>query len=254
MNNLKIIRTFWGNDKRIMSEIPIVPLYDNEIVYVWGDENNKWLTKRGYNTKIVNKFTSSKYTPRSNMFIKKLIALDLALQEFNEVILLDWDCYILRNFDDNFYNHLKEKPIQCPLYSHNIDIKNSCLEMDKKHTQNVLDFIDTLTNTIPKYSWKMDNMYISPNFCFVYSRDKSLGKELLNITLKNNITGCIEEHAMFLYANCSIEEYIERYQPKVVRGISPSVTKNKFMAEISRKKFNDYLDTKINMDVYLEHI
>ena len=48
MSNIKIIRTWWGNDSDKWADIPKVPLYPNEVVYVWGDKNKEKLEARGY--------------------------------------------------------------------------------------------------------------------------------------------------------------------------------------------------------------
>jgi hypothetical protein len=251
---VKIIRAVWGDSEKTRWEVPPFPIYSNQIVYVWGIDNEKWLKERGYETRLIEESKFIEYATFNGQFLRKLIALDLALQEFGEVILLDWDCYILRELDDNFYELLKEKPIQCPLYAHHIDVKKSCLEVDTFPSNDIRSFIDLIDVTIKKYSWKHDGILVSPNFCFVYSRDIELGKKLIDITLENNIMGCIEEHAMFLYANCTVDEYIDRYQPKVVNGTSDTVTINDLMSERSRKQMNNYIANKIDLDIYLEHI
>ena len=44
--------------------------------------------------------------------------------------------------------------------------------------------LSNLEKGIKKYHWKWDNGLIIPNFGCVYSRDKNLGKDLLNIAKK----------------------------------------------------------------------
>ena len=44
---MKIIRVLWGN--KINNEIPKIPLLKNEVVYVWGKENNKMLLENNEN-------------------------------------------------------------------------------------------------------------------------------------------------------------------------------------------------------------
>ena len=87
---MKIIRVLWGN--KINNEIPKIPLLKNEVVYVWGKENNKMLLERGYETRLLD---VSIFEDEYNHFGKKLYALNEALKVFNEVLLLDWDCYLL---------------------------------------------------------------------------------------------------------------------------------------------------------------
>ena len=59
---------------------------------------------------------------------------------------------------------------------------------------------------------------------------------------------------MFIYSNCTLDEYVEKYLPKVVRGVSNDMLKNRnsTLPKI-HKKTNIYIDTKIDMDIYLKH-
>ena len=74
----------------ISGEIPMIsyscaPRYEAIL-----EKDTKFDSKKGY-----------------NKFGRKLQALYLALQEFSEVLLLDWYCFILKPFDKNFYDSLK---------------------------------------------------------------------------------------------------------------------------------------------------
>lgn len=251
---VKIVRVNWGNINFGLIEIPIVPIFPNQIVYVWGEENNRVLKSRGYKTKLMPPLDDDIYSEYNGRFIRKLIALDLALKEYGEVILLDWDCYILRELDETFYNYLKEKPIQCPIYGQFERVSESCVESDPNINENDLNFVKLLDTTFKQYSWKYEDVYGSPNFSCVYSRDVNFGKDLLDITLKHKILGCIEEHAMWVYANCTMEEYMKRYQPKFLLGVSNQVVQHSNLAQTARKKINDYVESHVPMDIYLEHI
>ena len=80
--------------------------------------------------------------------------LDITLQEFDEVLLLDWDCYILRPLDKNFYDSLKEKPIQIPLYIQHKDTKAAILEViPKEQPQALKDELTLLEEGFHKYGW-----------------------------------------------------------------------------------------------------
>lgn len=245
---IKIIRCLWGD--KVLREIPPIPTIDNQIVYVWGRENEKFLRQRGYEVRFMEEDGYS--DTYDSQFHKKLIALDLSLQEFGEVLLLDWDCHILRPLDETFFRYIKENPIQVPLYSQCIETKKGWNEICEGGENE--SFYDISEVNFNKHSWKHDNMLVTPNFCYVYSRDKEFGKKLIDITLNNNILGCIEEHAMFIYSNCDLNTYINRYQPKVVRGVSNDNMDTDFEITKTQKRLNDYLDTKIEMDIYLKHI
>lgn len=251
-SKIKIIRAYWGDNINTKLEVPIIPLVNNQIVYVWGEDNEKFFKERGYETRLVTIQDPCKID-HTNYLIRKLIALDLALQEFDEVIFLDWDCYILRELDDNFYEYLNSKPIQCPLYAHCLDPYQCISEYYTSLEKNDIELKQQTSFYFKKYSWILDDMLIIPNFGCVYSRDKNLGKDLLNIALKNNLKGCVDEGAMFIYTNCSLEEYIEKYQPVFVQGVSDMVTRSKYYISSIQRKFNEYLKTKLDFDPYLEH-
>lgn len=44
--NIKIIRALWGNSEETISEIPSIPIYQNQVVFVWGENNEKILRER----------------------------------------------------------------------------------------------------------------------------------------------------------------------------------------------------------------
>lgn len=254
---IKIIRVLWVNKEyeNTFNEVPIIPTYPNQIVYVWGEEINKHLLDLGYQTRLIqdNTFNETSNTE----YGRKLIALDLALQEFGEVLLLDWDCHILRPFDNNFYNYLQSKPIQCPLYTQHVDTTNALYEVfikDDETLKKFKPFAEEMERSFNKYSWKVEEGLVSPNFCCVYSRDKNFAKELIDISLKNDIKGCVEEHAMWIYSNCSLEEYLEKYQPLFVQGVSDDRTDHSFRISQVQRKLNSYIDSKLPMDLYLKHI
>jgi hypothetical protein len=253
-NNLKIIRTFWNlyeNDNKTIREIPTISTYDNQVVYVWGEDNQKILKDRGFDTRLVNDEVEIN---ENNTLIRKLIALDLGLKEFGEVLMLDWDCYILRPLDDNFYEYLSSKPIQCPLYSHCLSPFESFIELDNTESKHWISFYKYVDEYIKKYNWKYNNMLVIPNFGFFYSRDITIGESLLNIAIEYKLKGLVDEIAMFIYSNCSLDDYVERYHPNVLNGVSDFMTCSKYSISKPQREFNLYIKNKIDMDIYLEHM
>ena len=105
-----------------------------------------------------------------------------------------------------------------------------------------------------KYGWEWEDGFVAPNFGFVYCRDVKLGAELLKIAQRENLQTVVDEFATLLYVNCSLDEYIKKYLPSVVRGSS----NDKFILDkrlhILCKKFNDYVDTQIELKPYFEHV
>ena len=260
MSNIKIIRTWWGNDPHKWVEVPRLPLYDNEIVYVWGDKNKEILEERGYACIAMgdNDFSGS------NVYGKKLQALDIALKHWGEVLLLDWDCWLLKPLDKTFYSYLKEKPIQIPLYAHYKEPKVALLNdipddhpilKDKKYYSDIVDMLSTLEDQIQLYHWKWKDGLVIPNFGCVYSRDVNLGADLIEIAKKNNIKSLVEEFAMWKYANCNMKEYIKRFHPDYVLGVSDDKVKSRdYTIQEIQLFFNNYIKEKINYKPYLEHV
>ena len=209
---------------------------------------------RGYETRLQSESEVPDFIDDTNHFFRKLISLKKSLEEFGEVLLLDWDCRILKPFDETFYGYLNEKPIQCPIYSHPMDLKNTYLENIPNTSETTEIFFTDMEQTFKIHSWKMNNQLITPNFGFFYSRDKEVGKKLYDISVKNKLRGCVEELAMFIYSDCTLDEYIERYLPKVVRGVSNDILNPSFTVSQIQKNTNNYIDTKIDMDIYLKHL
>ncbi len=258
--NIKIIRTWWGNFEDKWIDVPKLPLYNNEVVFVWGKDNLKKLKDRGYECIEIpeDEFVIE------NIYGKKLQVLDVALQKYGEVLMLDWDCFILKPLDLYFRQLLNNKPIQIPLYAHYKDPMIALLEaipdndpiLLKEDSYNLLlTNLSNLEKGIKKYHWKWDDGLIIPNFGCVYSRDKNLGKDLLNIAKKYKLKALVEEFAMFIYANCSMKEYLSLYQPDYCLGVSERRNLvEDFPIQIIQNKFNNYLKTQINYKPYLEHV
>ena len=247
---MKIIRVLWGDG--VNHEVPPFPLLENEIVYVWGEENNKQLLKRGFETRLLD---ISIFNGKFNFFGKKLFALEQALKEFNEVLLLDWDCYQLKPLDKYFYNSLKSKPIQIPLYIQPKNTKEAILEiLPPNQSIELQKELDLMGNGFKKYGWEWEDGYVAPNFGWVYCRDKNLGCKLKEIAITKDLQTVVDEFATLLYVNCSLEEYIKKYLPAVVRGASNDKYNGNYTVHKIGRKFNDYIDTQIKMKPYFEHV
>ena len=262
MSKLKFIRTWWGDQQDKWLEVPKIPLIssENEIVYVWGKENLNKFKERGYNCVLMEE---DEFNGKS-IYGKKLTVLNKALKEWGEVLMLDWDCCLSSPLDDNFYTMLSKKPIQVPLYAHHKEPDIALLEaIPDNHPilQSEKTYIDLITNLesialeIPKYHWKWNDNLIVPNFGCVYSRDINLGEDLIKIAKENNIKGLVEEFAMWKYANCTLEEYIEQYHPDYVLGVSDDKLKDQeYSISIIQKEFNKEIKNKINLKQYFNHV
>ena len=264
-NKIPIIRALWGNQDRTLKEIFPTPLFKNEIVIVWGSDNKNYLESLGYQVKLLSGYqTNSQYDSIHNHYMHKLEAIKIAGLLYNEYIFLDWDCFPLKPFDAAFYNHLLQgNEVQIPLYAYPDKEGLGIMDMIDEHTPwDPLDLTDNLKEYIKshefqlrKYSWKHDEMLVSPNFGFVYSRRSSLGKELIDIANNNDIKNCIEEHSFYTWVNCTLNEYINKYEPKTLQGTSDDVRiYNKNAKQDAVIKINKYINSKIEKDIYLKHI
>jgi len=135
--------------------------------------------------------------------------------------------------------------------------QNHPLRQKKESYDHLIDNLNLIESQIHHYHWKWDDGLVIPNFGCVYSRDKNLGKDLIKIAQENNIQGLVEEFAMWKYANCTLEEYISKFLPNYVLGVSDSkLDDEKFNFNIHKiqRKFNKYLKSQINYKIFLEHV
>lgn len=230
-NDIQFIRAAWGNFK--IEEISSIPQY-NEIVYVWGSDTRDKLKELGYNTVLVSKDKYSMYYQSDETtFFHKLLALELACKTFNKVLMIDWDYILVKELDNAFFNYINTKEFLCSLYSYD--------------TSEIFDYIkypidwpQYQSNNLQDYSWKLNDMYIIPNAAIVYTSNNSIGNTLLSIANKKQIKTLIEEFAIQIYSNCTLDEYIERHHPT-------------FMYGRQYEKYdiiNNYINTKLDMDIY----
>ena len=266
---ITIIRTFWGNTTRALNEIFPMPIFTNEVVYVWGLENQQMLQQRGFNTVLMGKeCTEAEYSTIHLQYYHKLKAIQKAETKHSEFIFLDWDCYLLKPLDDYFYKTLREgNDVQVPSYAYedkpNIGIPELIVcPSNKRYGTTTIDlnlenYIKSQEIQLRKYSWKYKNLLVSPNFCFFYSRRPGIASELLRIAKENKIENCVEEHAIYLWANCSMDEFIEKYEPKVLQGTSDDTRIQMHLYDHTNDPIiliNEYIAKKVDKTLYFKHI
>ena len=101
----KFIRAFWGDlshhNNRHMFEIDRASKFDSldEIVFVWGEENEKWIKSFGYKTILAHKnsfeFGKDFLIDSRTFFLHKLTAIYYGIKAYGKVIFLDWDIICL---------------------------------------------------------------------------------------------------------------------------------------------------------------
>lgn len=267
-NEIVIVRALWGDTPRSLNEVFPCPIFKNEVVYVWGTANERMLRGRGFETVLMEEESSSaKYSTIHTQYYHKLEAIQRANNEYGEFIFLDWDCFVLRPLDDYFYQTLKQgNDVQVPVYAYD-DAKYlgipKLIMAQNKHlpkptiSEDLRLYMLSQEQQLRKYSWKQDNLLISPNFGFFYTRRPNIGNELMEISLKNNLENCIEEHAMFLWADCSLDDFIQKYEPKIIQGTADEsrvLLYNYNYTTDPVYNINRYISEKINKDIYLKHI
>jgi hypothetical protein len=269
-NKIPIVRALWGDVERTRNEVFQNPIFTDEIVITWGVENETFLKSLGYKVVCLSEFSSdASYSTIHSHFMHKLLAVQHAGKIFNEFIFLDWDCYLAKPLDDHFYQQLqKGNDIQVPLYAYHdsegigiVDIMTHSAQerYNNEAPPELLAYIASHEAQLRKYSWKFENMLVTPNFSFFYTRNPNVGEELIKIATENNILNCIEEHAFYLFANCTVDEYIVKFEPSVTYG-----THNDTRMHMERKgydlsndpviKINKYINTKVNKNIYFKHI
>ena len=267
-NKIVVIRALWGDSQLSINEVLPQPIFKNEVVYVWGLDNKELLDSRGFSTVLMNEaITDPDYSTRETQFYHKLLTIQKAGETYNEFIFLDWDCYLLRPLDDYFYDSLRKgSDVQVPTYAYD-DVKYAGMPKlimfpaNKRYksgmTESLRQYLLEQEVQLRKYSWKQDGLLISPNFCFFYTRRPNIGNELLKVALDNNVRNCIEEHAMYLWANCSLDEYIKKYEPKVIQGIADETRTLLYKYKHWDDpviKINKYISKMVDKIIYLKHI
>lgn len=260
---IKVVRAYWGVQERFWKEIPQKPLWD-ELVYVWGKENEERFKSMGYDTKLMcDTVTEPRYSTIYDHFAHKLDVYVEAEKDWGEFLFLDWDVEIVKEIDDRFWDLVKAKPLQCPLYGYPSEYERKIWEHieanpQKKWVQeldpNTRDWVRAQNEHLEKYNWSWEDLQLVPNVCFFYSCRTGVPKRLKKIYEEQGIKTCIEEFAMWIWAKCSLEEFIEKYEPYVIRGREDDCYHFDLEEDDTMRRVNMYVDTKIKKQIYLIHV
>jgi len=235
----KIVRAFWGDYSKRVDEIPLTPLFD-ETVFVWGDKNYEYLTSLGYKCEKMSSDDMRHYSV-DEMFFLKPLAWKKACEMFGSILFLDWDVYIVKPLDNDFWNDFDEKKFSAPIYSYPKGIENEV-------------WAEVLKKYLNKYSWEWDQFLVLPNAGLVYLDGIDTANQIVNIIENDKLKGLTEEFALYKLANCDLKTYLNLYEPKVING-RPDFHYfdiGKFKGYFS-KKLNKYTGTQVKKDIYLIH-
>ena len=269
---MRILRVLYGTWDGVWKDVPINPIYENEIVFVWGLVNQQKLQSHGYNTLLIDELpTEEKYSHHLNHFMHKLRAIELADKLYDEYLFLDWDVYPIKKIDNNFFELIRNRGnLQIPIYSYNSEFKEEMTEFSKTKEndiewQGLIDHVnlvlDTQIKELKKYSWVLPEkkllesetfIQVLPNFSFYYSNGIKLGNKLIEISEKYNIKVCIEEYSFYkLMEEFHILDFIRKYEPIVING----ATEHKFFKKMNKciQLTNEWIDKFVEKDIYLVH-
>jgi hypothetical protein len=269
---MKILRVLYGTWDGVWNDIPTNPIFENEIVFVWGLVNNQKIQSYGYNTLLIDEMpTEERYSSRYNHFAHKLRAIDLADKMYDEYLFLDWDVYPIKKIDNKFFELIRNRGnLQIPIYSYNPEFKDEMISFSKTkeddiHWQGFLEYVthvlDTQIEELRKYSWILPEKKLTesgifyqslPNFSFYYTNGIKLGSKLIEISEKYNIKVCIEEYSLYkLMQGINILDFIRKYEPIVVNG----ATEHNIFKEMNKciQSTNEWVAKFVEKDIYLVH-
>lgn len=146
-------RRFYTRRVKLDNDIKMIGLNQNaqkHITYVFGEDNYKYLTDNGFDARLIDK-RPIVWNMDQEQFRHKLEVLYQGLQEFDEIVFLDWDCTECQPLPSNFWEKLAEK-----------DSIQAVLRHYHKR----------------KAVWRNSDCRKIPEASFVYIREKKIGQEL----------------------------------------------------------------------------
>ena len=287
---IPIIRAAWGTKKtglqNLLNEINNKCFrFPFEHVYVWGREALDALESMGYVCTLVSDEPFTEGMDYTNyMHYKKLIASSMAFEHFGEHLLLDWDCSLslghvnpngspsrvweldenwIPTFPKKFWNLCRRNEVSMPMYvwwnrrkyfaeGEDIDKASNLSDIRGNKILTPMQECNTqMRSALNAYGWNWRGMKMIPNACWMYTKGNiNIGLELLDIMFKKDIRANVEEICMKIWADCSIDEYIQKYHPLCIYG------KHGMYGNMSSEEteFNNYIKEKLpDFDEILFH-
>jgi hypothetical protein len=261
--DIKVIRCLWGKSDHQFFEKNLQSYHDecyltkendnlngidNQMVIVWDEPNRKLMEELGYQYYYMGE--SSEYSLNLN-FLHKIIALEKAMEMYDEILFLDWDCLAIKPIDKNFQDLLRSRGnIQIPLYFYPGEIIDQFRKIDPIVDDNMHYFNMFFYNMIRNCNWKFMDGLVIPNAGFIYCKDKDFFKDLLRIQKVNGIISNIEEICSLIYFKDfikSTKEYIDKIEPLVCLGKDDLEMKEKQIF------LNKHTTQILNKDIYFIH-
>jgi hypothetical protein len=104
-------RRFYKRRTKLDKDMEMVRLNQNSekhITYVFGKDNYKYLVDNGFEARLVDK-RPIVWDMDKEQFRHKLEVLHQGMQEFDEIVFLDWDCTEAKPLPDDFWEKLRAK-------------------------------------------------------------------------------------------------------------------------------------------------
>jgi hypothetical protein len=188
-NKILIRRFKIDNDiKKCMEQKFIEPF----AVYTFGEKNHKQLIDMGIKSVLIHK-EPYKYHPIRGVYKHKIYAHQYIMNDFDEVVFLDWDTYLTKPLPVDFWERMGKKEIfqaslgkyRTPRINHRKDIQENRL---------------------------------IPTGAFVYMRDKSIPERLVKYNEGANAWSCEPAFARLTDEMTGgwkgIEKYWELFEPE----------------------------------------
>lgn len=253
---MKFIRIFWGDVKRYKRQILNCHRV-NEVVYVFGKDNQEFFVDKGFETVLLSDDSydisiASDHTFKDHSsLIHKLVALDAAVKKYGEVIFLDWDCYKVRDIDDNFFTFLKEgNAFQVPLYVYpKTELTKLCeSDLDTEYG----GFFNKLKSYLDNLSYEFRDSYVIPNTGFIYCRSSDISSKLVTLAKDNKLETVPDELAvMLMFKDLTLNEYIHKVEPNVIFGKHHQTNSDWNECQL---QLNDYISNQIRKQIYFHHV
>lgn len=98
-------RTKQDNDIRLMMMNPYVPKFK---VYVFGEDNYNMTQELGFDAVLLDKRPII-WDMDTQQFRHKLEVFDKAMEDFDEIVFLDWDCLPIKPIPEDFWEKMYQK-------------------------------------------------------------------------------------------------------------------------------------------------
>jgi hypothetical protein len=249
-NKIQVVRALWGWDStKLKKEIPESPIFDNEIVYVWGKYHYDYLLNRGYNCI----FVKDEYTKHPfNFLTHKVESFDFAFKDFGSFLYVDWDVNIIKPLDNLFWYSFNDKLFSTSLYPFSKSFFNKSYTYDSEYNH-ILKMVVNYYNL----GWDLEDSIIFPNCGITYFSSDSYDIYKYNRKKYPYLFGLPDEFLIYLMANCNLETYIKNYTNNVMFGRTGRECLYEGPPHRNYVKlfkwFNNYINNNVDMNIYLEH-